>query len=514
VQTPQPIHFAKTTWENDSLFSEQFGDIYFSTHGGREESEEVYLRGNQLAERFSECSSFVIGEIGFGTALNFALTLELWKKCSREDSRLFYLSYEKYPLEPSQIEIVLMSQGVQIPLIDHILAKLPLPVESVHVVDLPEFRTRLLLFYGDASEKLKQTSAEIDAWYLDGFSPSKNPECWSEEVIGQVSRLSHDQTTAATYSVAGVVRERLGSFNWQVEKILGGGSKKQILIAKFRGPKKSNPAAKNFRVGVVGAGLAGCSAAESFSRRGAEVTLFEARRGLALAASGNELGVVLPYPSRGRDIPHRFFTTAFLYLTSVLDRFGIEREGVLFQPLKDRKGGYFDDYSKYEYPKEFAQVLSAAESSALAGVEVTKTNLYFPSGGTISFAELCNKLVADSGVVHLNTPISEISQIANNFDVIVLASGSNFNLFPEMIRSFLHPLKGEVGLVMETEISKKLKIPICDGGYVCPSRNGLHLIGSTYERGISDESLSESGELELGNVFNGFFPKAKAEFVG
>jgi len=385
VQTHQPIHYAKTKWENGSLFSEQFGDIYFSTHGGREESTEVYLKGNHLAERFSDCSKFVIGEVGFGGALNFALTLEHWKKYSRDNARLFYISFEKFPLESSLIEKVLLSQGVDRQIVAAVTANLPLPVESMHVIDFCQYRARLLLCYGEASEKLREVNAEVDAWYLDGFSPAKNPECWNEEVIGQISRLSHGGTTASTYSVSSFVREKLAASNWEVVKVPGPGAKREILQARFKGLAVSDKVPGNLKVCVVGAGLAGCATAESFSRRGAEVSIFESRPGVALAASGNELGVVLPYPSRARDIPHRFFTAAFLYLCSILERHKIETNGVLFQPLKDRDGEFFDDFLKYEYPKEFAQVVSAAESSSLTGIQISKTNLYFPLGGTVNF---------------------------------------------------------------------------------------------------------------------------------
>lgn len=513
MQVQQPIKHAKTIWENDSLVSETFGDIYFSVGGGRKETTEVYFNGNQLTKRFLECANFVIGEIGFGTALNFALTLELWKKHSNEQGQLFYLSYEKYPVESSQIKKVLLSQGIDESLIEVITSRLPLLVESVHVIDLPEYRTRLLLYYGDAAEKLKETTASVDAWFLDGFSPTKNPECWSKDVLHQVSRLSHNETTAATYSVSSIVRERLKELNWDVQKVAGSGSKKEILTAKFNGPKKSPIVGRNLRVCIVGAGLVGCALAESFSRRGAKVSLYESRPGLAQAASGNELGVVLPYPSRGRDLPHRLYTTAYLYLTSVLDRFEIERSGVLFQPLKDRTGGFLEDYSRYEYPSQYAQILSAIEASAIAGVEIKKDGLFFPAGGAISFLDLCKKLVGHSSAVYFDTPVNSINALARDFDLVILASGSNFELFPSAIKSFVYPLKGEVGSILESDSSKNLKVSICDGGIVCPSRNGAHFIGSTYQRDVSDELLSGEGEQELGKLFTGIFPQVETVFV-
>lgn len=513
MQVPQPIHYAKTVWKNDSLFSEQFGDIYFSVYGGREETTEVYLNGNQLVERFSDCSNFVVGEIGFGTALNFALTLELWKNRSRGQGQLFYLAYEKYPLESPEIEKVLRSQGVDPRLIELIISRLPLPVESVHVIDLPEYRTRLLLYYGDAAEKLRETTASVDAWFLDGFAPAKNPECWSKDVLHQVSRLSHCQTTAATYSVSSIVRERLRELNWEVQKVSGSGKKKEVLTARFNGPKKYIPAGRDLRVCVVGAGLVGCALAESFSRRGAKVSIYESRWGLAQAASGNELGVLVPYPSRGRDLPHRLYATAYLYLSSVLDRFGIERSGVLFQPLKDRTGGFLQDYTRYEYPKEFSQIVSASESSSISGVEVKKDGLFFPLGGAISFLELCKKLVGLSSIVHFDTPVSSVNDLAQYFDLVILASGASFELFPDIVKSFVYPLKGEVGSILESATSKNLKVTICDRGIVCPSRNGAHFVGSTYQRGVSDELLSDDGEVELGKLFTGIFPDAETVFV-
>jgi tRNA 5-methylaminomethyl-2-thiouridine biosynthesis bifunctional protein len=507
-----PIKLADVLWENNSLFSKQFGDIYFSTDGGRKESIEVYLEGNNLEERFSSCSQFVVGEIGFGTALNFALTVELWERYRKPGAELFYISFEKYPLEPFTIKKVLESQRIDQNLIEQIVQKLPLPIGSLHVIDFPEYQTRLLLSYGDASENIQEISARVDAWYLDGFAPRKNPETWTKEILQAVSRLSHSQSTASTYSVSSSVKDGLSEMGWEVQKIPGSGAKKQILRAKFLGEAISKREISNPKIAVIGAGLAGCAIAEAFSRRGAAVTIFDSRSDIALAASGNELGIVLPYPSKVPDCRHRFYLASFLYLKSVLRRFDFKQEGILFHPLKDKGKSFFDEYSKYEYPAEFAQVVGAAESSSLSGINIDQTNLFFPMAGAVSFPHFCKKLVQNVELTKLNFTVSDIGILVNDYDLIVLAQGANLDLIPEFVRLEVYPLKGETALVYETAETKKLRMPVCSGGYICPSTDGVHLVGSTYEPRVNDELLSDTGEAALGKIFNNFLPEIRPEF--
>jgi len=493
---PQKITNADIEWSEGSLFSKDFNDIYFSVSGGREESTAVYLNGNDLAERFSTAGKFVIGELGFGTGLNFALTVELWKKYAPPSATLFYISYEKFPLTSQIIQEVLGSQQVDADLIQKILLNLPPRVEGLHVLDFLEYRVRLLLNFGDAEEKLEETSATVDAWYLDGFSPSKNPELWSQSLFKSLSNLSHRLTTAATYSVSAGVRNHLQELGWEIKKVPGPGYKKEILRATFSAGSVLIPREVPKKAAIIGAGLAGCALAEALVRRGVSVSLFDYRGDVAKAASGNDLGVVLPYPSRERDLRHRFYNAGFLYLKNFLKRYPQEMNGVLFSPFRTRHEGFFEDYNRFGYPAEYAGVLNTEKSCEVAGINVNSEYIHFPTAGAISFPKLSNEIVCGVSERFFDSRISDLVCM-QEFDLVALTTGAEFELHPDALKKFLMPLKGEILSIKENQISKELKLPLCSDGYIFPSVDGFHLVGSTYERDKSDEIESESGKSAL-----------------
>ena len=487
-------------WQGSSLFSRDFGDIYFSTSGGREESEAVYLAGNGLIERFSEAENFVIGELGFGTTLNFALTAELWKKHSRHGGTLFYLAFERAPVPPRFIEDTLQSQGIEQTTISEILSELPPAVEGLHVIDLPNFRVRLLLNYGDALEKVGQMRGRVDAWFLDGFSPSKNPVLWSETVLRAVTELSGPGTTLGTYSVARSIREQLQRLGWNLQKVSGPRGKRQVLRGVFDRALSKEPVAPPRRVAVIGGGLAGCSVIDTLRRRGAEVTLFERRAGIALGASGNFKGVVLPYPSKIREPRNLFYAAGFLSLLRVLKLFGQTPEGLIFSPIRDAQGNFFEMYSQFQFPQEFAQVVEADEASELAGVRISSKQLYFPHGGAISFPTLCANLAEGVSISERRITADNFEREVEGFDAVVICTGYESDLLPTLILNKLQPLQGSVGFIRGTEVSLQLRLPICTKGYVLPAQQGYHFVGSTYEKGIVAEIVPEASENSLREI--------------
>ncbi|MFZ1727583.1 MAG: tRNA (5-methylaminomethyl-2-thiouridine)(34)-methyltransferase MnmD, partial [Albidovulum sp.] len=81
---------------------------------------------------------------------------------------------------------------------------------------------------GDARRTLPVWRGKADAWYLDGFSPAKNPELWQEPLMAEVARHTRPNGTFATYSAAGYVRRGLRSAGFQVERVPGYGHKRHM----------------------------------------------------------------------------------------------------------------------------------------------------------------------------------------------------------------------------------------------------------------------------------------------
>ena len=259
-----------------TLRSAQFDDIYFSPENGLEETRHVFLAGNGLPEAWKDRERFVIAETGFGTGLNFLAAWALFEKTAKPGQKLHYISFEKYPLSWEECAQALAPWQVEFGgRLDRLRAQYPLRVPGFHRLMLNE-QVTLTLIFDDVNEALPQLEAPggIDAWFLDGFAPAKNPQMWTEDVFAQMARLSHEDTTAATFTVAGIVRRGLATAGFAVEKKQGFGRKREMLTARFAGQKAAVATPELKRIAVIGGGLAGTAAAFVLKRRGLAPVLF------------------------------------------------------------------------------------------------------------------------------------------------------------------------------------------------------------------------------------------------
>jgi tRNA 5-methylaminomethyl-2-thiouridine biosynthesis bifunctional protein len=203
-----------------TLRSAQFGDVYASRAGAAAQAEYVFLCGNDLPKRWSSTAYFTIGELGFGAGTNFAVTRQRFLETAPDTHRLHYLSFEQYPLRLVQLQELHGDADW--------LDAYPLPLPGFHRVHYG--RVMLTLAIGDALSLLQQIDTPcVDAWYLDGFAPSKNPELWNANIYNELARLSHRPASCATYSASASVREGLEQAGFAMEKRSGFASKKAML---------------------------------------------------------------------------------------------------------------------------------------------------------------------------------------------------------------------------------------------------------------------------------------------
>lgn len=234
------MKFAEIKWRDGQPFSAQFNDIYFSSDNGIAETHYVFIEQNQLIERFKTLhrSKFIIAETGFGTGLNFLSTWKLWQLYAPPTAILHFISCEKYPI--TQHDLATIHQ--QWPELSN-LSKLL--IEHYHIINnsigeitLNTGNIKLTLLLGDASTALSQLNiqnSKIDAWFLDGFSPNKNPDMWTKDLFQQMAKLSDKKTTFATFTSAGAVRRGLQEVGFTVNKFPGYGKKREMLTGKFNG---------------------------------------------------------------------------------------------------------------------------------------------------------------------------------------------------------------------------------------------------------------------------------------
>lgn len=208
---------AALEWRDDAIpVSTRFDDPYFSLANGLDETRHVFLAGNDLPARLRP--GFQIAELGFGTGLNLLATL-----IACGDTPIRYTSFEAFPMSAAEIARALAAfpeaEAVAAPFLeawargDRQFQLGPIDVDIV---------------IGDARETLPAWDGCADAWYLDGFSPAKNPELWGPDLMAAVGAHTAPGGTFATYTAAGFVRRNLAAAGFAVTRAPGHGHKRHM----------------------------------------------------------------------------------------------------------------------------------------------------------------------------------------------------------------------------------------------------------------------------------------------
>lgn len=218
----QSAHIA---WRDGDLpVSTRFDDPYFSLQGGLAETAHVFLAGNGLPARFHE--GFHIAELGFGTGLNLLAALHLWRSTG-QTGQLHFTTFEAFPMTAPEM---LRAQAA-FPELSALSAELaPFWHDSPEGFSLPDLRFTMIS--GDARQTLQGWQGDAEAWFLDGFSPAKNPEMWEEALLADVGKHTAPSGTAATYTAAGFVRRGLQAAGFEVERCQGFGNKRHMTVAR------------------------------------------------------------------------------------------------------------------------------------------------------------------------------------------------------------------------------------------------------------------------------------------
>lgn len=220
---------AELEWREDRIpVSTRFDDPYFSLENGLAETGHVFLAGNDLPARFRD--GFHVAELGFGTGLNLLAALQMWR-ASAVAGKLHFTTFEAFPMTPAEM----IRAQAAFPEIAEVAADLePHWSDDLHRISLPDLEFEMVR--GDARETLPRWQGGADAWFLDGFSPAKNPELWSPELMAAVGAHTAPDGTAATYTAAGFVRRGLTDAGFMVERIPGYGRKRHMTVARMSAP--------------------------------------------------------------------------------------------------------------------------------------------------------------------------------------------------------------------------------------------------------------------------------------
>jgi len=515
VATLQParLEFAP----DGTPFSTAFGDVYHSAHGGPQQARHVFLGGNDLPERWQGRERFVILETGFGLGLNFLATWQAWKDDAQRCQRLHFVSFEKHPFSAGDLAIAQQAWPEFAPLAAELQAHWPMLTPGVHRLHLDGGRVILTLFFGDATSLLREVAASVDAFYLDGFSPAKNPELWTPQLCKALARLSTQGTTLATWSVAGHVRQALIDAEFDLEKRPGFAGKRQMLSGRFRSrrPNRHLPPAER-RAIVVGAGIAGSATAYALAAAGWQVTVLEQAETPATGASSNLAGMLRPLPSVDDNRISRLTRAGFLATRARLAAL----PGARWSPCGVLHLGRDAEHEAQQckaveqlgLPAELLQFVDQAKASELAGHTVEIGGWWFPLAGWVQPPSVCRAALAafpERIELRCRTTVERLEYLDGQWHaldnrgcvlaaapVLVMASGAAATRFAQFSWLPQRPARGQVSH-LPPDATPPLDIVVCrQGGYAMPVVDGRRLIGATSQLDDADPAERLADHLE------------------
>ena len=518
---------AQIDWDEQGRpHSRVFDDVYFSDKSGLEETRYVFIEQNALRERFAALPAncqLVIGETGFGTGLNFLCAWQLFEECAHPDARLHFISVEKYPLTREDLQRALALWPELAAYSEQLISAYYAIHPGFQTLTLAEGRVTLTLLIGDALEQLPQLDAQIDAWFLDGFAPAKNPDMWTPELFAQLARLAAPGSTISTFTSTGWVRRALNDAGFKMRRTPGIGHKWEILRGTFVGlpdhplatsivkpwyARPSQPTGERKAL-VIGGGLSGCASANSLARRGWQVVLLERHERLAKEASGNPQGVLYLKLSAHGTTLSRMIVSGFGYTRRLLEQLQRGRDwddcGVL-QLGFNAKEAERQAQLAAAFPPALVHVLDQAQAQSRAGIELAHGGLFYPEGGWVHPPALCQyqalhpnvQVLTHHDVVELNNVDGQWQachhdQVLASAPVAILAGAAEVKRFPATSGLPLKRIRGQITQLEETAHTAVLKTVVCAEGYVAPGRLGEHTLGASFDFHNDDLTTTPAG---------------------
>ena len=487
-------------------FSSAFGDVYHSAHGGPAQARHVFLGGNDLPARWRGRQRFVILETGFGLGLNFLATWQAWRDDPQRCRRLHFVSVEKHPFSAADLAVAQRAWPEFAALAGQLQRRWPPLTPGMHRLYFEDDQLILTLLFGDAVTRLGDIDASVDAYYLDGFSPAKNPELWTPTLCRGLARMAAPGATLATWSVASEVRGALKAAEFDLEKRPGFAGKREMLAGRFRSrrPERRPPPAER-RALVIGAGIAGSTAAHRLASAGWEVTVLEEAAAPGCGASSNLAGMLRPLPSADDNRLSRLTRAGFLATRALLETLTSARWspcGVLHLAREaEHEAQQRRTVEQLGLPSELLQYLDRDAASQRLGQPVKNGGWWFPTAGWVQPPSVCRAaLAAFPERIHgrFSTPVARLEADAGGWralaadggllaeaPVLVMASGAAAPGFAPFAWLPQRAARGQVSH-LPASARPALDTVLFQIGYAMPEVDGLRLIGAS--TGYDDEA--------------------------
>ncbi|QKJ87983.1 tRNA 5-methylaminomethyl-2-thiouridine biosynthesis bifunctional protein MnmC [Paramixta manurensis] len=533
-----PIEHAKLAWnDRGTPVSREFDDVYFSNQNGLEETRYVFLDGNQLPARFSQHPRdlFIAAETGFGTGLNFLTLWQAFDHFQRAQpqaplQRLHFISCEKFPLTAEDLAAAHAHWPELADYAKQLQAQWPVALPGCHRLLLDGGRITLDLWFGDINQLIDtfddSLNRQVDAWFLDGFAPAKNPDMWTPALFQSMARLAREGATLATFTAAGFVRRGLQEAGFNIQKRKGFGQKREMLVGHLvaapslaaRAPWYARPAASIGDYAIIGGGVASALLALALLRRGKSVTLYCRDAAAARNASGNRQGALYPLIHHQDAAIQHFFPAAFTFARRLYDTLPVEYEhawcGVTQLSWDDKSAAKIAKMLSTGLPPEIAYAVDQKQAERLSGVETGCGGIHYPHGGWLSPSELTTAAIAlaqQRGLrIHWLHQLDAVEPQEDSWRLqfsagndarhttVILASGHHIASLPQSEQLPVYPVSGQVSHIPTGPALSALKQVLCYDGYLTPvsSRFGTHCIGASYHRGDTTTDYRETDQQE------------------
>ena len=503
------------------------GDIYHPRAGAVAQARHVFLAGNGLPARWRGRKRFVILETGFGLGHNFLATWAEWREDTERCDTLHFVSIESAPPSREWVASLVRDPAIA-ELAAELVAAWPPLTWNLHRLAFDDGAVQLLLAFGDVGAWMPQLTAEVDAFFLDGFAPARHPSMWQPRLFKAMARMAAPDATVATWTSARPVRDALSAAGFAVELGHGQGGKRDITLGRFAPrfvpptlPRRAAASARaaNEPVVIVGAGLAGCATSWALAELGLSSIVVERGSQIAGEGSGNAAGLFhgVVHGADGRHA--RWYRAAALAAASAttaalahgtngsaggLLRIDADAGGVAaMQATLDRLG----------LPADYVRAVDADEAGRLAGTAIASPAWHFAHGGWVDPRDLASSFLARAGnriELRLGVEIAAIhrdggrwcladesGRVVVEAGAVVLANGGGaFDLLGEPAWTVTKS-RGQVSAASEAAwpSSNLLRMPVAGAGYVLPASNGRVWFGATSQRDDDDLSVRTSDHL-------------------
>lgn len=480
------IEPAQLSWKEDQPYSSAFQDIYHDADGVGE-VERVFLAPAAFDELLDADRPLVVGELGFGTGLNFAV---LARHCLRRGARLHFISFEAAPIAPDDFRRIAASRQASEPAYAELADVYPPLLAGWHHRSLAGGRIQLSLYWGPAEAGIADLSGQrvpLDLWLLDGFAPDRNPDMWTDTLLARLAGCATRGTRVTTFTAAGRVRRALAGAGFDMRRVDQRPHKRESLAGTFTGDGLERPPTPG-PVSVIGAGIAGASVARALAERGFEVQVLEAAAAPARGASGIPATVMHPRLHHDGSDAAELRALAYahaLAATRALARNpanGLVRSGALQIASAnfpaERLAAVAQRYGSTGLGVELVDERAARALAGDAALKIEGAALWFADACVVDTPRLTRALL-DHPQIHLET-----GQARTDWPeaATVLACGFGAQAFPGAEFLELGRVSGQLDLVARGDGAlANLAVPITGRGYLAPMDAERIGVGATYE---------------------------------